>query len=77
MPMWNKFPDLTPPDNPDSENFGTDYDVKYRLPNGKIEITTTEWLCSNEWNIIYPVTAWKGHKQILPFVHRNSSHLQN
>lgn len=41
--MWNKFPN-TPPDIPETENFGIDYEVKYKLPNGKIETTITEWL---------------------------------
>lgn len=68
--MWYKYPDITPPDNPDSEDFGVDYEVKCRLPNGKIEITTAEWLWTNEWNIIYPVIAWKEYKQIIPFRHK-------
>lgn len=42
--MWNKFPDVMPPDNPDTEDFGVEYEVKYTLPNGKIENTITEWL---------------------------------
>lgn len=41
--MWNKFPN-TPPDIPETEDFGIDYEVKYKLPNGKIETTITEWL---------------------------------
>lgn len=39
--MWNKFPDTIPPDIPETEDFGVDYEVKYRLPNGKIETTLT------------------------------------
>lgn len=41
--MWNKFPN-TPPNIPETEDFGIDYEVKYNLPNGKIETTITEWL---------------------------------
>lgn len=47
--MWNKFPN-TPPDIPETENFGIDYEVKYKLPNGKIETTITEWLWEKKWN---------------------------
>ncbi len=55
--MWNKFPDTIPPDIPEIENFGIDYEVKYALPNGKIETTITEWLWEKKWNCIYPVIA--------------------
>lgn len=41
--MWNKFPN-TPPNIPETEDFGIDYEIKYKLPNGKIETTITEWL---------------------------------
>ena len=54
MSMWNKFPDTIPPNIPETENFGIDYEVKYVLPNGKIETTITEWLWEKKWNCIYP-----------------------
>lgn len=69
--MWNKFPDVMPPDNPNTENFGVEYEVKYILPNRKIENTITEWLWTNEWNLIYPVIEWKEYRKILPFNNPN------
>ena len=67
MNKWNKFPETSPPDIPETENFGVEYEVKYRLPNGKIEIIETEWLWDKTWNIIYPVIAWRNYNQIIEF----------
>lgn len=68
--MWNKFPN-TPPNIPETEDFGIDYEVKYNLPNGKIETTITEWLWEKKWNCIYPVIAWREYSPIIPFRHWN------
>lgn len=67
---WNKYPDVTPPDIPDDEDFGIEYEVKYRLPNGKIEITETEWLWEKKWNLIYPVVAWRECQLVIPFFNK-------
>ena len=56
MNKWNNFPETSPPDITETEDFGVEYEVKYRLPNGKIETIETEWLWDKTWNIIYPVT---------------------
>ena len=69
---WHKYPEIAPPDIPESENFGIEYDVKYKLPNGRIETTTTEWLYDKTWNCIYPVIAWKEHQVIIPFKPRKA-----
>lgn len=68
---WNRFPDVVPPEIPESEDFGVDYEVKYRLPNGQIETTTTEWLWEKEWNCIYPVVAWREENKIVEFPNSN------
>ena len=67
MNKWNNFPETSPPDIPETEDFGVEYEVKYRLPNGKIEIIETEWLWDKTWNIIYPVIAWRNYNQIIEF----------
>lgn len=68
---WNRFPDVVPPNIPESEDFGVDYEVKYRLPNGQIETTITEWLWEKEWNCIYPVIAWREENKIVEFPNNN------
>lgn len=65
--MWNKFPDIMPPEIPETEDFGVNYEVKYKSPNGKIETTVTEWLWEKEWNCVYPVIAWREYSPIIPF----------
>ncbi len=67
MNKWNNFPEISPPDIPETEDFGVEYEVKYRLPNGKIETIETEWLWDKTWNIIYPVIAWRNYNQIIEF----------
>ena len=42
--MWHKYPDEIPPDIPESEDFGVEYEVRYQLPNGTIRTMITEWL---------------------------------
>ena len=54
---WNAYPNNTPPDIPQDENFGIEYEVKYRLPDGTIKTDITEWLWDRTWNCIYPVIA--------------------
>ena len=68
---WNRFPDVVPPEISESEDFGVDYEVKYRLPNGQIETTITEWLWEKEWNCIYPVVAWREESKIVEFPNSN------
>lgn len=34
---WNTYPNNTPPDIPQDENFGIEYEVKYKLPDGTIK----------------------------------------
>ena len=68
---WNRFPDVVPPEISESEDFGVDYEVKYRLPNGQIETTITEWLWEKEWNCIYPVVAWREENKIVEFSYNN------
>ena len=71
--MWNKFPETMPPDIPKTENFGIDYEVKYKLPNGKIKTTISEWLWEKKWNCIYPVIALREYSPIIPFRHWNGN----
>ena len=33
--MWHLYPNETPPDIPEDEDFGVEYEVRYKLPNGK------------------------------------------
>ena len=66
MNKWNNFPEISP-NIPEAEDFGVEYEVKYRLPNGKIETIETEWLWDKTWNIIYPVIAWRNYNQIIEF----------
>lgn len=68
---WNRFPDVMPPNIPGTEDFGVDYEVQYRLPNGQIETTVTEWLWEKEWNCIYPVVAWREENKIVEFPNNN------
>ena len=42
--MWHLYPNETPPDIPEDEYFGVEYEVRYRLPNGKVKVMITEWL---------------------------------
>ena len=42
--MWHLYPNETPPDIPEDEDFGVEYEVRYRLPNGKVKTMITEWL---------------------------------
>ncbi len=65
--MWVKCRDKLPPDIPDSEDFGVEYEVRYVLPNGKVETTITEWLWERKWNCIYPVIAWREYNPIIQF----------
>ena len=65
--MWYKFPEVVPPDIPESEDFGVEYEVKYQLPNGVIESTVTEWLWERTWNCIYPVIAWREYNPVVSF----------
>ena len=53
--MWHLYPNETPPDIPEDEDFGVEYEVRYRLPNGKVKTMITEWLWERQWNCIYPV----------------------
>ena len=32
--MWHLYPNEIPPDIPENEDFGVEYEVRYRLPNG-------------------------------------------
>lgn len=64
---WNNYPALTPPDVPQNETFGMDYEVKFRLPNGATNTTITEWLYEKQWNCIYPVIAWRKYNAVIPF----------
>lgn len=70
---WNRYPDIVPPDVPKSEDFGIDYEIKYRLPNGTIATTTTEWLVERKWNLRYPyeVIAWREENKIIQFPGKN------
>ena len=71
--MWNKYPNITPPDIPETEDFGVEYEVKYKLPNGCVKSTITEWLWENQCNCIYPVIAWRECKTIIPFSPKSST----
>ena len=44
LKTWNIYPNKIPPDVPKNEDFGVEYEVRYRLPNGIIETMVTEWL---------------------------------
>lgn len=65
--MWFKCEDRLPPDIPEDESFGVEYEIKYKLPNGKIEKTVTEWLYDKTWNCCYPVIAWRDYNKIIAF----------
>lgn len=65
--MWNKYPNEIPANIPDDEDFGVEYEVRYRLPNGSIETTITEWLWEQKWNCIYPVIQWREYNPIISF----------
>lgn len=71
--MWNKYPNITPPDIPETEDFGVEYEVKYKLPNGCVKSTITEWLWEKQWNCRYPVIAWRECKTIIPFSSKSST----
>ena len=56
---WHKATE-NPPDIPEDENFGVDYQVKCFNPeSGAVETFETEWLWEKEWNCIYPIIAWR------------------
>ena len=55
--MWHLYPNETPPDIPKDEDFGVEYEVRYRLPNGKVKTMITEWLWERQWNCIYLVIS--------------------
>ena len=74
---WNAYPSNTPPDIPQDENFGIEYEVKYRLPDGTIKTDITEWLWDRTWNCIYPVIAWKEYDKIIHFAKENDTDLEN
>ena len=65
--MWHLYPNEIPPDIPEYEDFGVEYEVRYRLPNGKIKTTITEWLWERQWNCIYPVIQWRSYNPIIKF----------
>ncbi len=65
--MWIKCKDKLPPDIPENEDFGVEYEVRYILPNGKVETMITEWLWEKKWNCIYPVIAWREYNSIIRF----------
>lgn len=65
--MWHLYPNEVPPDIPKNEDFGIEYEIRYRLPNGKIETMITEWLWEKQWNCIYPVIQWKEYNPIVKF----------
>ena len=69
---WNIYPDIKPADIPETEDFGIEYEVKYKTPNGEIKTMITEWLWKREWNCIYPVIAWKQHNSIISFAEYKS-----
>ena len=50
-----------------NEDFGVEYEVRYRLPNGIIETMVTEWLWEKRWNCIYPVIQWREYNPIIVF----------
>ena len=63
--MWHLYPNETPPDIPEDEDFGVEYEVRYRLPNGKVKTMITEWLWERQWNCIYPVIQWRNYNPII------------
>ena len=65
--MWHLYPNEIPPDIPEDEDFGVEYEVRYRLPNGKIKTMITEWLWEKQWNCIYPVIQWRSYNPIIKF----------
>lgn len=65
--MWHSYPKEMPPAIPENENFGIEYEIQYKLPNGKIKTDITEWLWEKEWNCIYPVIKWKEYNPIIKF----------
>ena len=65
--MWHLYPNETPPDIPKDEDFGVEYEVRYRLPNGKVKTMITEWLWERQWNCIYPVIQWRNYNPIIKF----------
>lgn len=38
------YPDIKPADIPETEDFGIEYEMKYKMPNGEIKTMITEWL---------------------------------
>lgn len=64
---WNIYSNKIPPDVPKNEDFGVEYEVRYRLPNGIIETMVTEWLWEKKWNCIYPVIQWREYNPIIVF----------
>ena len=70
--MWIKCEDRLPPDIPEDEDFGVEYEIKYVLPNGKIEKTITEWLYERIWNCRYTVIARREYNKIIPFSCKNN-----
>lgn len=68
--MWHKSYEK-PPDVPETENFGIEYEVQYRDFNGQINVIETEWLTDKTWNCHYPVIAWREINKIVPFAKDN------
>ena len=62
---WIPYPDTIPPDIPENEDFGVEYEILYKLPTGETEMTITEWLWEKKWNCIYPVVAWRVYNNII------------
>lgn len=38
------YPDIKPADIPETEDFGIEYEMKHKMPNGEIKTMITEWL---------------------------------
>ena len=52
---------------PEDEDFGVEYEFRYRLPNGKVKTMITEWLWERQSNCIYPVIQWRNYNPIIKF----------
>ena len=67
MKEWIKCQDKLPPDIPEDNDFGVEYEIKYISESGEVKTAITEWLWEREWNWILPVIAWREYIPVVDF----------
>ena len=65
--VWHDALKESPPDIPEDEDFGVEYEIMYRLPNGELVMTIVEWLWEKQWNCKYPVVKWREYNPVIEF----------